>query len=129
MNVTPFLFVFIGGGLGSVVRYSISRVFSIWSVPAYMPLSTFVSNMLASILLAALVVLGVEQKSLSENQISFWMIGFCGGFSTFSTFSLENWQLYKSGAFIWLAANVLVSVLLGLFCFVLIAKNFNASMQ
>jgi CrcB protein len=129
MKAAAFLFVFIGGGLGSMMRFGVARVYAYLKWPFSFPLSTFTSNVLASLLLAFLVVLGVQQKSLSENQLHFWLIGFCGGFSTFSTFSLENWELYKGGHYGWLIANVVFSVVVGLLCFIVVAKSFSATAQ
>jgi CrcB protein len=107
-----YLWVFIGGGLGSVVRFGISRASQGLYGGAF-PLGTFISNMLACILLAVAIVF------LQRNQQMNWfepfvLIGFCGGFSTFSTFSNETLDLFQSGHAVIAIANIIVSVAVGL---------------
>ena len=89
-----FLLVFIGGGLGSICRYGIAR----WMVHYHLhfPLATFSANVLACILLGYLVGLRMNSEASSAVQLLF-MTGFCGGFSTFSTFTAETHQLFQGG--------------------------------
>ncbi|MFT5764543.1 MAG: CrcB protein [Saprospiraceae bacterium] len=105
--------VFIGGGLGSICRYSIVR----WtnSFEGAFPLATFIANALSCIVLGMLV--GYFLKNGMEQNIRLLLVtGFCGGFSTFSTFSYETFDLFQSGDYTNAFANILGSLIVCLFC-------------
>jgi len=101
--------IFLGGGLGSLARFSITRGVLNY-LGEYLALGTFLANLLAVLILG--LALGKYEPMFSSK--NFWyffvVIGFCGGFSTFSTFSFETLVLFKSGQFWWGIANVLFSV-------------------
>ncbi len=109
------LIVFIGGGLGSLTRYGISKWFNNFSV-SHLPYATFVSNTLSSLLLGLVVGLALEKSAISTGVKLFFITGFCGGFSTFSSFSFETFELIKSGQMGFALANVLLSVTVCLVC-------------
>ena len=103
------LLVFIGGGLGSLARYAISIGFNPdhWTFP----MATFVANVLSCIILGILIGINMSRQIPLSYQLLL-ITGFCGGFSTFSTFSKETFQLMVDGHF-WMALiNVLFSVLI-----------------
>ncbi len=105
-----WLAVFLGGGLGSVARFGTS-VLVVNKFKSQLPWATLIANVLASLVLIWAV------NKLAEGGLPAWfkplvLVGFCGGFSTFSTFSYEILLLAKSNQWGWALANVLVSVLI-----------------
>jgi fluoride exporter len=90
------LMVFIGGGLGSVVRYSLGKWIS-WLHTHHFPYGTLVANVLACFILGLIIGLADHRQLFSPNARLFWTVGFCGGFSTFSTFSHETLYLFQGG--------------------------------
>ncbi|BBM46359.1 fluoride efflux transporter CrcB [Leptotrichia trevisanii] len=87
-----FLMVGIGGGIGAILRYLISAV----PLKVSFPVQTFVTNVLGAILIGVVVEV-VVGREISENWNLFLKVGICGGFTTFSTFSLETYNLIEKG--------------------------------
>ena len=87
------ILIFLGGGMGSLLRYGIGQYFT--SYNSTFPVGTFLSNILASLVLGFLI--GIQIKNnLNTNMALLFMTGFCGGFSTFSTFSAETLKLFQN---------------------------------
>ncbi len=100
-----------GGGLGSILRYSVSRLSLILNLS--FPLGTLVANIVSSFVLGLLVGYNIN-NNMSENYRLFFMVGLCGGFSTFSTFSYESFDMLKNGYYLLSLIYVVVSFILGL---------------
>jgi CrcB protein len=109
--VKQVLLVFLGGGVGSVLRFIIGKYLN--SPETGIPYGTFAANILGSLLIGIILGLAVKQNTLSENQILFLATGFCGGFTTFSTFAYENHVFLKSGDFTSFAIYTIASFIIG----------------
>ena len=107
--MNAFLLVFLGGGLGSVCRYAIST-FTGNSQNGF-PLGTFIANVLSCIILAFLMIY-FYKKGLDQKMQLLFMTGFCGGFSTFSTFSAETFRLIQDGHYSVASVYVISSILI-----------------
>jgi fluoride exporter len=88
------LIVFIGGGLGSICRYLLSKAIDRHFEFTF-PLATLVVNVLGCFLIGVIYAIA-EKYRISNNWNLLFTTGFCGGFTTFSTFAYENLSLLKS---------------------------------
>ncbi len=102
--------IFLGGGLGSLIRYFLGQQFPNSSFQN-LPFATLFTNILASLILGLFIGAEISQK-FSTNYRLFIAIGFCGGFSTFSTFSADTLQLLQSDRFFEAFFNIILNVLL-----------------
>ena len=105
------LLVFIGGGFGSVLRYIIGKYLN--NVESGIPYGTFAANILGSLLIGIILGLAAKNNTLSQNQTLLLATGFCGGFTTFSTFAYENHVFLKSGDFTSFAIYTIASFVFG----------------
>lgn len=105
------LLVFIGGGIGSVLRFFIGKYLN--SPVTGIPYGTFTANILGSLLIGIILGLAAKNDALSSNQTLFLATGFCGGFTTFSAFAYENHVFLKSGDFLNFALYTVASFILG----------------
>jgi len=103
--------IFIGGGLGSVARFGVAEYVSTFWKGSF-PLATLIANLLSCIVMGG--VIGYFSSKTDNIDIkAMIVIGFCGGFSTFSTFSKDTLQLMQSGNFLIALINILISVVFG----------------
>ena len=98
-----FLLVALGGGLGCMGRYSLSLLPPVGDFPLW----TLLTNLLGALVIG--FVAGISGSS-GDRWTLFWKTGFCGGFTTFSTFSLEAYQLLQSGKYVLAVLYLLLSV-------------------
>ena len=105
-----FVYVAIGGALGAMLRYSLNYL----PVSTAFPFKTMIANIVGSFIIG--VIAGVADiKGVDERLSLLLKVGFCGGFTTFSTFSLETMTLIEKGdwgvAAIYASTSVIVCVL------------------
>ena len=105
------LFIFVGGGFGSVLRYAIGKWLN--ATENGMPYGTFAANILGSLLIGIILGYAAKSETLSQNYVLLLATGFCGGFTTFSTFAYENQVFLKSGDFSSFALYTIASFVVG----------------
>lgn len=115
------LYIAFGGAIGSIFRYLTSLfVAKFWQ--NHFPLATFLTNVVGCFLIGIFIGY-LDKNNLTDSNLKWFLItGFCGGFTTFSTFGLENFNLFQSNnsflAFAYIASSIiagLFAVWLGLF--------------
>lgn len=99
--------MFIGGGLGSLCRYGIATAMSQFDFPY----ATLLANVLACVILGFMAGYCLKNDVSSSIRLLI-MTGFCGGFSTFSTFTYETFSLLQQGKMIWVLTNIIGNLLL-----------------
>ena len=119
------LLVFLGGGIGSVLRYLVGKLFQ-WPLGTF-PMGTITVNVIGSLLIGILVGYGLKNGGLTEQQTLLLVTGFCGGFTTFSAFALENQTFLKTGDYTSFVIYTFGSLFLGIAAVILglfMSKNF-----
>ncbi|UFH55172.1 fluoride efflux transporter CrcB [Spirosoma sp. KNUC1025] len=107
----PYVLVFVGGGIGSLTRYMAGRLIPATLLGTPFPNAILIVNVLASFVLG-LVVGWVISRSAGEEVRLFIGVGFCGGLSTFSSFSYDTAALLQNGRFGVALLNIVLNVVL-----------------
>lgn len=107
------LFVFLGGGLGSVMRYVVRFVVPERLLAMVFPWSTFAVNVAGSFLIGLFYAISAR-FSMPDSVRLFLTVGLCGGFTTFSTFSNDTISLLRGGQYLLAAVYIVASVVLSL---------------
>lgn len=105
-----WIIVGVGGALGSIVRHLSAATVTRW-LPSAFPWGTFAVNILGSLIIGLVYGLAQRYQGGPEWRL-FLATGFCGGFTTFSSFSYENVQLLQTGAYGTFALYAATSVIL-----------------
>jgi CrcB protein len=106
------LLVFLGGGFGSVARYVLSSWLN--KLETEIPYGTLLSNILGSLLVGVVLGYLAKTSNVSETQSLLLATGFCGGFTTFSTFAYENQVFLKNGDYISFFSYTIASLVVGI---------------
>jgi len=107
------LMVGLGGGLGSIARFLSQRMVAQY-LPMSFPFGTFFINILGSFLIGVFFAISEKSNVLSPEARLFLTTGLCGGFTTFSTFSLDGLMLIRDAQYFYLGIYITLSVMLGL---------------
>ncbi|MCB0708504.1 MAG: fluoride efflux transporter CrcB [Chitinophagaceae bacterium] len=108
--VKDFLLIGLGGAAGSVLRYATGLLLS----NKHFPIATFSVNIIGSFIIGVVFALSIRDESFSNNWKLFLATGLCGGFTTFSAFSLENMGLLQSGKYSIALLYIGLSIVLGI---------------
>ncbi len=109
MNFVAFLLVGAGGAIGSMLRYSVALM----PVNKLFPFHTFIVNIIGSFIIGALLGL-LLKNSITNDNWKFLASGLCGGFTTFSAFSLEGFELLQQQRYSIFLLYFLLSIIIGL---------------
>ncbi len=111
--IKVFLLIFLGGGIGSVFRYATS-LFTQKYYSGNFPIATLLVNILGCLLIGLLVGI-TEKMNVANSDLKYLFItGFCGGYTTFSTFGYENISLFQNEQAFLALSYVVLSIVAGL---------------
>lgn len=111
--IKQLLWVGIGGGLGSMLRFLITFLTNKSGYTGAFPLATFFANMTGCFLIGLLIGFSYRYEWLDQNMKLLLITGLCGGYTTFSAFALENIQLWETHHYLTLTLYLSCSLLFG----------------
>src|ERR1051326_957999 len=107
------LIVFAGSGIGGVARYGVqSWIYKLY--PFTFPLGTFIVNIIGCLLIGVFYALSEKGDLLTPEWRLALTTGFCGGFTTFSTFAYENMNLLRTGDYVYFSLYTVASIIFGI---------------
>jgi CrcB protein len=108
------LYIAIGGAVGSVLRFLTTVLISkFWS--GQFPLATFITNFTGCFLIGLFIGI-LTKNQLEESNLKWFLVtGFCGGYTTFSAFGMENYNLFQGNNTLMAFGYIALSIILGLF--------------
>jgi CrcB protein len=110
------LLIALGGAIGSVARYALAGAVHRFASP-YFPYGTFVVNITGCLVFGAIFALSEQRFVIGPPVRAFLLIGVLGGFTTFSSFTFETFQLVRDGEMLLAAANAVGQLVVGLAAF------------
>ena len=104
--------VFVGGGLGSILRYLLSNFLN--NSQTAFPYGTLLVNVVGSLLIGIIFGFALKNQNLSSESVLLLATGFCGGFTTFAAFAYENQMYLKSGDYMTFAVYSISTLVLSI---------------
>jgi CrcB protein len=108
--IKNLLLVGLSGGIGSMLRYAAGLFIN----SKFFPYATLAVNIIGSFIIGIIFAMSIKEGGLSNQWKLFLATGTCGGFTTFSAFSLENMELLQNGKIGIAAGYIMLSIVLGI---------------